>query len=232
MNAYKRILAVILTAVLALGLIACGATTEPEEEEPTMEELTALLVQGNLDEIYKGEASQEYLDLIGSTKEDAQESYEEGLSCEAEYFADYFDIDILSDSLKAQIVDLYRDIYSHARYTVGNASKLDENTYVVKVEVEPINVMELAIDAEETATADFFAKYADKDVQSMTDEEYEAYDADWAETVIAMVKEQIPLAGYRPAVSFAVQVVKGDDGIWQITEDDLNDLDAQIIYYP
>lgn len=231
MNAYKRMLAVILTAVLALCLIACGAA-EPQEEEPTMEELMVLLVQGNLDEIYQGRVSQEYLDLIGSTEDEAQGTYEEGLSYEAEYFADYFDIDVLSDPIKAQIVDLYRDIYSHARYTVGNASKLDENTYVVKVEMEPINVIELATDVQETATADFFAKYADADVQSMTDEEYEAYDADWAETVIAMVQEQIPLLGYKPAVSFAVQVVKGDEGFWQIADDDLNDLDTQIVYYP
>ncbi|MBO4853832.1 MAG: hypothetical protein J5482_01635 [Oscillospiraceae bacterium] len=227
---YKRMLAVILAAVLALGLIACGATDS--QKEPSMEELAALLVQGNLDEIYLGKVSQEYLDLIGSTEEDARETYEEGLSYEAEYFADYFDIDVLSDPLKEQIMDLYREIYSHVRYTVGNASKLDENTYVVKVDVEPINVMELAMDAEDTATADFFAKYADVDVESMTDEEYEAYDAEWAQAVIATVQAQVPVLAYKPGVSLAVQVVRGDDGAWQISDSDMGDLDEQMIYYP
>ena len=231
MTAYKRILAVILAAVLALGLIACGSTAEPQDK-PSMEELTILLVQGNLDEIYLGKVSQAYLDLIGSTEAEAKETYEEGLAYEAEYFADYFDIDILSDSLKAQIMDLYREIYSHVRYTVGNASKLDENTYVVKVDVEPINVMELATDSEAAATAEFFEKYAGVDIESMTDEEYEAYDADWAQAVIAMVKEQLPLLGYKPNASLAVQIVRSDNGAWQISDDDMNALDEQMIYYP
>lgn len=231
MNTYKRMLAVILAAVLALGLIACGAT-EPQDDEPSMEELTALLVQGNLDEIYLGKASEEYLNLIGSTEEEARETYEDGLSYEAEYFADYFDIDILSDPIKAQIIDLYREIYSHVRYTVGNVSKLDDNTYVVKVEVEPINVMELATDSEDEVTASFFEKYADADPESMTDDEYAAYDADWAQTMIAMVKDQIPLLAYKPAVSLAVQVVQSDEGIWQISDSDIADLDEQMIYYP
>lgn len=230
MNSYKRFLAVLLAALLALGLIACGATES--QEEPSMEDLAILLVQGNLDEIYLGTVSQEYLDLIGSTKEEARETYEDGLSVEAEFFADYFDINFLPDPLKAQIIDLYREIYSHIRYTVVEAGKVDDNIYAVKIDVEPINIMELAKAAEDEAMSSFSAKYADADVDSMTDEEYAAYDADWAQAVIAMVKEQIPQLGYKPAVHLTVQVVRDDDGIWQISDDDIVNLDAQMIYYP
>ena len=141
----------------------------------------------------------------------------------------------LEDFTVPEIDEALRAAYAPQKFddpAVAPLRKLDDNTYVVKVDVEPINVMELAMDAEDEATASFFEKYADVDVHSMTDEEYAAYDADWAQAVIAMVKEQIPQLGYKPAVSLAVQVVRGDDGIWRISDDDIVNLDAQMIYYP
>ncbi|MBE6989981.1 MAG: hypothetical protein E7426_04460 [Ruminococcaceae bacterium] len=225
MRACKRILAAALAAVMLLALSSCGAGD-------LLEARMSALVQGNLDEIYLGKFSDEYLKLVDLTAEQAQERYEEGLEMEVEYFCHYFDIEYTTDELIEQIKELYRDIYAHSSYTVGEASKLSDDTYAVKVEIRPIDVIELAVNNQETALADFAAKYGGVDSSEMTEAEYVAYDADWAQAVITMVTEQLPNLGYKDSVSIAVQIVKDSDGVWQISNTDMSNVDTNIIYYP
>ncbi len=69
---------------MMLSLCACGTSFEDK---------VTTLVQGNIDSIYLGVNSEEYVKLVSSSEADLRESYEEGLEAEAEVFAYYFDIE-------------------------------------------------------------------------------------------------------------------------------------------
>ncbi len=224
MKRMKRSIALCLVLVMALTLTACGGGV-------TAKDATAL-VQGNLDEIYLGKFDPEYLELVDITEADARETYEEGLEVEAEVFAYYFDISNMTDEIKAEIIDLYKEIYAWSKYTVGEASKLDESTYAVKVVVSPLDIFVLVDEAFDEAMEPFYTKYANVDISAMSDDEYTAYDKEWADAVIALCREKLPEMGYLEDRSLVIQVTLDEDDYWVMSGDDFNSLDEIIIEYP
>lgn len=224
MKHMKRSIALCLVLVMALTLTACGGGV-------TAKDATAL-VQGNLDEIYLGKFDPEYLELVDITEADARETYEEGLEVEAEVFAYYFDISNMTDEIKAEIIDLYKEIYAWSKYTVGEASKLDESTYAVKVVVSPLDIFVLVDEAFDEAMEPFYTKYANVDISAMSDDEYNAYDKEWADAVIALCREKLPEMGYLEDRSLVIQVTLDEDDYWVMSGDDFNSLDEIIIEYP
>ncbi len=210
-----------LVLVLALGmtfLCACGGGLDPQ-----------LLVQGNLDTLYLDSPSQEYLDSI-SNPEEAEESYEQGLEVEAQYFASYFEIVLDScppDTLE-QIKDLYREIYSHSKYEVGEATQSGD-TYLVSVTIYPIDIMQQVMDNDADAfQADYQAKIDEGYFDDMTDEEFETW---WAQAIIDMVSARLDSIGYLEPQTISVQVTQDDDGYYTISENDFQRIDALIIQY-
>ena len=73
----KKTLAVLLLIVLTLTLVGCGKSTE---------ESTKILVQGNIDSIYLGKATSEYLKMVDTTQENVEADYIDGMNKEAEFF--------------------------------------------------------------------------------------------------------------------------------------------------
>lgn len=220
----KRKFALLLALALVFSLAACGGSS--------FQDKVVKLVDGNIAAIYLGSYDADYLDMVSNTEAECEANYLDGLEMEAEYFAYYFDIEFLDDELKAEIVDMYKEIYSHTKYTVGAASKLDDTTYAVKLTVSPINIVKLVCDDFDAGMADFFAEYENADVESFSDEEYQQYDRAWAEAIISMFYEKLPELGYEAEQTMAVQVVKNSNDIWTISNDDMSTLDTMIIYYP
>lgn len=71
-----------------------------------------------------GKFDPDYLELVDITENEAEETYLDGLSVEAEYFTNYFGIEYVTDELEADIIDLYKDIYAQSKYTVNPQPKL------------------------------------------------------------------------------------------------------------
>jgi len=161
-------------------------------------------VQGILDENYKGVYDPDFLELIDITENEAEETYLSSLETEADFFASAFLIDDLTDELKAE----------------------------VKVTVEPLDVFDRVAAAlwGDTPDARAEALYS-QDVDSMTDEEYAAYDAEWCRLVIDLTLEKLPEAEYLEAQSKVVQITLGDDNYWSLDEQDFSDLDWLILDY-
>lgn len=231
----KSVTALLTSLCVLLGLSACGNTGI---------ETATLLVQGNIDVIYQGKYDDEYLNLVGSTKADAEADYLDGLAVEAEYFAYYWGIvdadygdeyEDLDESFRDELVELYRDIYSHSKYEVMDAVKQEDGSYTVKVLVEPIDIMEKAyelyVNDEYEPLNEFWDKYADADFSSWTDEDYMDYTHEYGETIVQLVRDQLANVGYKDQKSQAIQVEKVD-GVLQINEDDWGIFDSYVIYYP
>ena len=221
----RRAAALILVCLMLPGLTACKAV-------PTRAEQFAALVRGNLDEIYLGRADSNYLKLTGSTAGDVAANYESSLQQEAAFFCSYFDISHPSESVMEKVTDLYRQIYSHASYTVGKAVMADDNTYTVPVTIQPLNIMDAAVQSHDEALAGFYEKYAGVSPDELSGGELAAYEADWADAVIEMVRAQLSRTTYRDAETMDIRVAQDEDGTWQMSAEDLQALDALILYYP
>lgn len=196
------------------------------------------LVQGNLDEIYLNKTNDVYLELLGLTADEAEATFLQNVLLESEFFCLYWGIvdtdkgesfDALNSSLVNQITGLYKEIYSHAKYTVSPAVEMDNGNYAVDVVISPINVMTLADAAYEATNAAFQARY---DLSHMTDAQYQAYCDAYAQMIIDLVKAQMPNLGYLPDVTVTLHVEKDANGYFSVNGDDFNDLDAYVIDYP
>jgi hypothetical protein len=197
-------------------------------------ESAAVLVQGNIDEIYVGECSAEYLELLECSEEEVQEVYNSAIESGVESFNYYFSIDELSDETTEKVAELYRNIYSKVRYSVGGATKTDETTFSVEVTIEPLDLFErVQSDFEQfVGESDFYEKYVNTDVDNMTDAERSQYDEDWAQAMLELCNEELENAGYKDAENLTMKVVENEDGVWYVSEDDFYNFTDRIIYYP
>ena len=120
---WKRVTAAALSLTFVLSLSACGGGLSADD--------ATTYVQGILDENYKGVYDPDFLELIDITENEAEETYLSSLETEADFFASAFLIDDLTDELKAEVVDMYKQVYAKAKYTVDTATEVDDGTFGV-----------------------------------------------------------------------------------------------------
>ena len=159
----------------------------------------------------------------------------DGLDDEEEVELDKIDLSVpegvsIEDPVRMYLKD--KQVYAKAKYTVDTATEVDDSTFGVKVTVEPLDVFDRVAEAlwGDTPDARAEALYS-QDVDSMTDEEYAAYDAEWCRLVIDLTLEKLPEAEYLEAQSKVVQITLGDDNYWSLDEQDFSDLDWLILDY-
>ena len=206
------------------------------------EAVFATFIEGNLNEVYLGKTNETYLKLSGSTVEESKQIYLDGMEVQAEYFAYYWGIidpdygetyDDLEDELKQEILDLCKEIYGNAKFEVLSSTKQNDGNFAVKVTVEPVDIMELAnnqFDSYEPLIA-FFNTYTEDIVYEMTDEEYQVYTNDYGMLIVQLVKEQLPNLGYKETKTHLIQIALIDNQ-YIVSQDDWDNLDANIVYYP
>lgn len=235
----KKIIKHAAICFLIICMFFCLSACEKHNEEEIM-----TLVRGNINEIYLGQFDADYLEIVDSTPAAAKQAYLEGLEIEAEYFVDYWgivDVDYgesyedLNERLQQDIIELYREIYSNTKYEITSVVRQNDGSYAVKVVVDPIDIMEKASEIYENDEYEplnaFWDKYADVDIDAMTDEEYMDYTHEYGEIIVRLVKEQLPDLGYTEQKSQSIQV-EDEDGIWSINDDDWAIFDRYVIYYP
>lgn len=213
-----------LSLALLLPLSACGRGLSADDAQ--------LYVQGVLDENYLGKADPDFLKLIDSTEDEADEVYAGSMETEAQFFLDSFVESELSqeeqDRLLEELSTMYRQIYAHSKYTVESASEVDDTTFGVKVTVEPIDIFHQVADELNNGAADELnSRYPDQ----MTDEEYMAYEVEWVELFMDLTYEKLPQLDYLEPQTLLVQVALGDDDYWTIPDEDFWAVDALVIDY-
>lgn len=193
----------------------------------------AKFVKGNIDSIYLGTWDSDYLDMVVNTEAELKSDYEDGLKAEADYFIYYFSIvdEYLTDDMYNEIVDMYREIYSHSKYEVGEATKSGDN-YLVSVTIYPIDIFDTVMNEDADAfMADYEERYAAGEFDAMDDEEFEQT---WARMVIDMVKARMGNIGNLAAETVSVQIVlegSGSNEYYTISENDFERIDALMIQY-
>ncbi len=220
----RFIICLLFTALLITSLSGCTSGSE----------FATKYVQGALDAVYLAQFDAEYLELLhDATAEDLQSAYLATLEERPDYFASYFDIAILTDEMRAELVELYREIYLHARYEVRGAEKT-ENGYLVEVVIEPIDIVQQVMEQDINGYVDDFrSRYDAGEFATLSEEEYET---EWAAGLIQLFQDRLDRVGY--LTSHAVMVTVEPDPaqgersrIYQIPEADMAAVDDCIIAY-
>lgn len=228
-RAFRRLLCLLLCAAALFSLAAC---TSPLEE--SLWEIRApVLVQGALDARCLGEFNENYLDLTGLTEDACRETYEAGLARRTDDFAQYFGITSLTDDLRSEVTALYRELLARAHYSVGGAVQIDETHYTVTVSVEPMDFFTPVLDGLDDAVADFRARWIDYvDVSRMTDQQYAAFELDWAQSVLAWCRQNLESTPYLPVQTVEIAVTQDGDGLWSADAGSMQAFDAAVLVCP
>ena len=226
MKFFHRMAALLLAGVMALGLAACGGITSDDAEA---------YIQGLLDASYLGQYNQEYLDLADITEEESRtEDYEWNTAAEAEILREYLAIQS-TDAAVQQSVDLVKEIYSHSRYSVTGASKLEDGSYAVTVSIQPMDILiryQNQTDVNEIWMT-VLAEHGVMDqatLDAMSGEEYMALEDIYAAAVLDGIQALVPEMGYGPEQSVVLQLqLEGDT--YTLVDTDWQHLDGMIIDY-
>ena len=217
---FRRVWLTLTAAVMALTLAGCGGSSASDAD-------IALLVQGNLDQLYRGEVSADYEELTGVTSRQAAEICEASMAAETAYFCDYFRINSPSQQTTDQITALLKQICSGTTYQTGPVSREGEDSCAVQVELHPSAVLTRAVEALPDRLADFYAKYPPD-----ADGDQARYEADWAEAVIGAVRSQLSGAPSGEPVTATVHVDRNGDGAWAVRGEDLQAVNRAMLLYP
>lgn len=215
-----------LSLALVLLLTACmgksGVMTKQDAE---------IYVDGLIKENYLGQYEEGYLELVEITEAEAEAVYENGLETEVSFFVYLYDIQDPSEELQEELKELYREIYSHTRYEVVSAALQDDGSFSVKVNVEPIDIVQLVSADWDKNMKDFYEEYPSDKLNAMNDKEYEKYEQAWARQVVDLYLEKMPEIGNMTVRSLVVQIERDEGGHYSITDESFQQLNDLIIDY-
>lgn len=236
MKKNKRVITLLLCASMFLGLTGCGMS---EKQEMT------ILVQGNIDQIYKGIITEAYLDVIEGTLEECEKNYKESMEIEADYLAYYWGMyeedkgetfEILEEDLQDNIIEFCEEMLQKTKYKAQEAVPQVDGSYTVKLVIEPLDIMQLADEMYSNDTYEplnkFWEKYAELDLETLPEAKYVMYTNEYAEIIMQMLWELLPKAGYMESKNQSVQIEMDTDGKYAINEDDWTRINETLVYYP
>lgn len=213
MKTKKRILSVILAAMMMLALTACGGMTTDDAKT---------YVQSVLDASYKADFS-EYTEQTDSTEEEAQQLFDENLD-NIMSMGGFTDAG-LSEELSASYRQLFQDMLAQAKYEVGSATEGEDDVFVVEVSAEPFTAFDGLQDEVMSAVEAEMANITDISQLPSQDEINEMVFQKMYDILVQRVAE--PTYGEAQTVEVHVEL---SDNMYSINEDDLTELD--LILFP
>ncbi len=213
MKTKKRILSVILAAMMMLALTACGGMTTDDAKT---------YVQSVLDASYKADFS-EYTEQTDSTEEEAQQLFDENLD-NIMSMGGFTDAG-LSEELSASYRQLFQDMLAQAKYEVGSATEEEDDGFVVEVSAEPFTAFDGLQDEVMSAVEAEMANITDISQIPSQDEINEMVFQKMYDILVQRVAE--PTYGEAQTVEVHVEL---SDNMYSINEDDLTELD--LILFP
>ena len=223
----KALGAALLAALLCFSLAACGGSGDLTATEATT------YVQGLLDRTFLGQFNEDYMDLVGTSKETMEEYYRDGLVTEAERFIYYYDLVDVDDDLKQEIVDFYEQLYKSSKYEVAPAAKLSTGGFACEVTVYSIDLAGAMDDPTEELYNSIFGQYTNEEIQAMSDEDYAQLEVQWREGVVDLAYDALPnITNSETATYITVQVkLDEEDDMWSLVDTDFDAVDSAIIAY-
>lgn len=182
-------------------------------------------VKAVLDSSYKNQ-TEEYIELTGIKKEDAQKIFQNNLSITMEAFKS----EKLSTELENEYRNLFERIIKQVKYSVGEGKKEKDGSYKIVVSIEPITLFDDTYDTFQKEAEEYAKRITDSVMngESMPTEEeiqeqvyklyYDILKAELDRGVKYGAKENIVL-----------HIAKTEEGIYEIQKEDLQNLDGKLI---
>lgn len=235
MKRRNRASALVALLCLCLLLSGCGGLRE-QLESRLWETAAPTLVQGNMALLYQGTCDEDYLSLVNSTEEDCRPYYEECMELQAQAFMTVFEVYDPDGTQLERFIDIMEEVYAQSDYSVGACTQVDDTHFLVDVSVKPLDFPQQAYDAFSQGLATFQQEYGqltDAELNAMTDSEYAAYEAVWADGIYACCQTALA-EGLRMLEPVTVQmaVSKTDAGQWAIDDDSMVAFDEALMRYP
>jgi len=211
----------LIVCIMAVSLTGCSATFD-----------ASAFVKGNLDSLYLGNVSADFLDIVSDTEEALTQIHETTLLVEAEYFFNFFDIveDFIPPDMKVEVRDMYRLIFSNAKYEVGEATQTGDD-YLVTVTVYPIDIIQKVLEDFD----DFMSAWYDRQEYGVFEDlSVEEFETLWAREVINLVRGKLSSLGHLEPETISVRIVSqssNGSNFYTISEDDMRRIDTLIITY-
>lgn len=160
-----------------------------------------------------------------STAEDAEAVYHKGVESLVDVTLSAITV---SEALEEEYRQFYKDLFAGAKYTVGEAVEVDENTFEVPVTCEKFNVFANANASYEAELQTLVAVWteaalAGEEVPS-DEEKYEQFFVLYKDCLNA----ELSKGAYAAPVTVNVKVQKVD-GVWTLNADDRLNLEYELI---
>lgn len=204
----KRNVSMLLAVIMVLGMLS-GCGMKPDDAKA--------YVQATLDAGYKANFD-EYAKITDSTKEEAQKLFDDN-------------IDTVTNSLgftalgaTEETMDKYREllkeIFAKVKYTVGDAKEADGG-FEIEVTAEPMEIFSGMQD-------ELVAKLQEEVAKAGNDVSEDDVNQLAIDMVHELLSEKLAEVTYGDPQTITVHVTKNSDGVWNITESDLQAVDAAL----
>lgn len=202
----KSLIAILMIAIVCI-MGACGEKFD-----------ASAYVKSCLDAQFKGEF-EEYVKLTVSTKEEAEDMYNEGL----DKFMEEYEGLPLTDELYQNFRNAYADMLKAAKYSVKEATEKD-GTYIVSVVVNPMKCFETYDEDLDRLQEEFIAEIQEKvdsGEEIPSDEELQQL---MAEKVYEDLVQRVQNSEFGEETTVEVHVAKDKDGVYVANEKDLEEM--------
>ena len=203
----KRNVSLAMVVVMALTMLA-GCGMKPDDAKA--------YVQATLDAGYKADFD-EYAKITDSTKEDAQKLFDNNIDTVTNSLG--FGALGATEETTEKYRELLKEIFAKAKYTVGDVKEKDGGFEVV-VNAEPMQIFSGVQD-------ELVTKLQEKVAKSGQPKEEEINQLA-IDMLYDLLTEKLASVTYGEPQSVAVHVTKDSNNVWNITESDLQAVDAAL----
>lgn len=183
----RKIRAIVVCVVLCSMLAACGKKLDASG-----------YLQAMLDLSYKGDSAA-YVEMGLGTAEEADSLFERGIDSEMSFFKEKLN---MSEELEADFRNLFKEIYGKAKYTVGEAKKQKDGSYVVEITYERLKVFEPALTSYNEKIASLPETWAALETAPTQEEMLE----DMTEILRDALRESIEGAAYEAQETLTIRI--------------------------
>ena len=196
-----------MVVVMALTMLA-GCGMKPDDAKA--------YVQATLDAGYKADFD-EYAKITDSTKEDAQKLFDNNIDTVTNSLG--FGVLGATEETTEKYRELLKEIFAKAKYTVGDVKEKDGGFEVV-VNAEPMQIFSGVQD-------ELVTKLQEKVAKSGQPKEEEINQLA-IDMLYDLLTEKLASVTYGEPQSVTVHVTKDSNNVWNITESDLQAVDAAL----
>lgn len=215
MKHIKKKLLIVLSALVVFTtmMAGCGQSFDASK-----------YLQAILDNSYKNDPSGILEQKIG-TKEEANAIYEEGIQNNVDIVTAEIP---LTEESEARLRDLFCQVYANSKYTVGEAEKQDDDSYLVTVTYQPVSIMSDSETIFEEKVTELTNDISDRVAsgEEISEEEINTLVVD---AYIDCLNDAMNSFTYGEESSMQVRVAKNSDNVYEPDSSDLETLENAIL---